>query len=143
MKKNEAAITLEIIFSCSPKKLWEALTQVQQMRKWYFENIEDFKAEVNFITSFDVHTKDKIFRHQWTVIEAINQKRLVYNWKYPDYEGDANVCFELSQIPEGTSLNFSMEILEDFDDGIPEFKREMCVGGWDYFLKDRLVNFLK
>jgi len=40
-------------------------------------------------------------------------------------------------------LTLTTQITEDFDDSIPEFKRESCIGGWNYFLKERLFNYLK
>jgi len=36
----------------------------------------------------------------------------------------------------------STEVLEDYPDDIPEFKRESGLGGWNYFIKDRLYNYL-
>jgi len=34
------------------------------------------------------------------------------------------------------------EVVEDFDDNIEEFKRESGIEGWNYFIKNRLKEFL-
>ena len=48
-----------------------------------------------------------------------------------------------SLVPEkdATKLIVKAEVIEDFDDAIPEFRRESCEAGWSYFIKERLHNF--
>jgi hypothetical protein len=36
----------------------------------------------------------------------------------------------------------TVEVLEDFPDDIPEFRRESCIGGWNYFINHRLKEYL-
>jgi len=52
------------------------------------------------------------------------------------------VIFELTGIGNKTKLTVTNIVTQDFDDSIPEFKRESCIGGWNYFIKERLVQFL-
>nr|WP_290683055.1 SRPBCC domain-containing protein [Kordia sp.] len=71
------------------------------------------------------------------------QQKIVYNWKYQDLEGDSFVSFELKELSNEVLLMVTATVIEDFSDEIPEFKRESCVGGWNYFIKERLTTFLK
>jgi hypothetical protein len=50
MKKGEAPVVVEQGFDRSASAVWDAITKIGEMRKWYFENIPDFKAEVGFST---------------------------------------------------------------------------------------------
>ena len=143
MKTTDPPVTVTEIFLTSSKKVWGALTDPDEMVQWFFENIPDFKAEVGFKTEFPVVSEGRTFTHTWTVLEVVPGKKITYNWTYPEYPGDANVTFELTAIPEGAQLDFSMEILEDFPDEIPEFRRESCEAGWDYFLRGQLKNYLE
>ncbi len=69
-------------------------------------------------------------------------KKISYNWKYKNYLGDSNVIFELFKKHEHTLLRLTTVILEDFPDEIPEFTRESCLGGWNYFITKSLKNYL-
>jgi len=143
MKTSEPPIIVTQIVEASVETVWNAITEVEQMRQWFFDNIPDFKAEVGFQTTFNVKAPSRDFLHNWTITEVIPQKKLVYNWKYPDFAGDSFVTFELTPHNLGTQLTLTTKVTEDFPQNIPEFKRESCLGGWNYFIKERLVGFLK
>lgn len=142
MKTSEAPVIVTQNFTQSVETLWNAITEVSQMRQWFFDNIPDFKAEVGFKTEFNVKAPSRDFMHLWTITEVILNKKLVCNWKYQDLAGDSFVTFELTPIEEGTQLILTTTVIEDFSDDIPEFKRESCVGGWNYFIKQQLVAYL-
>jgi hypothetical protein len=42
-----------------------------------------------------------------------------------------------------TKLRLTAQVLEDFPEDIPEFKRESGVEGWTYFIKKSLKEFLE
>ena len=81
MKKNEEPIVVEQIFNASANTVWNAITGIDQMRRWYFENIPSFKPEVGFETQFKVETGEIVFTHLWKITEAIPNKMILYNWK--------------------------------------------------------------
>lgn len=113
------------------------------MRKWYFENIPCFKAEVGFETRFNVKSQHRNFLHIWKVIKVVPFEKLSYNWTYEDYAGDSFVEFELFKMKKATHLKLTHHILESFPDNIPEFTRASGIEGWTYFIKKRLKNFLE
>jgi len=63
------------------------------------------------------------------------------NWKYEGYAGNSYVTFQLEEEKEETNLKVRTKVVEDFQDDVPEFSRESCLGGWNYFL-DRLNMYL-
>jgi len=143
MKTLAKPIIVTQTFNVSAKTVWEALTDVTQMRKWYFENIPNFKPEVGFKTSFLVTSDTRNFLHQWEITEVVVLKKNSYRWNYKDYSGDSFVHFELFTNKKETLLRLTTEVIADFPDNIPEFEPESCRAGWNYFIKDRLKNYIE
>ena len=143
MKTTEKPVIVEQIFNLEPQQVWSAITNHKEMIQWYFENIPGFKPEIGFMTQFEVISGERTFTHQWEVTEVIPNKSITYNWNYAEYEGDGAVTFLLTQRGDITTLTLSMVIKEDYSDEIPEFKRESCEAGWNYFIKERLSDYLK
>jgi len=123
--------------------VWAALTDVDLMRQWFFDNIVSFKPEVGFTTEFVVYNEGRNFTHLWKITEVISNQKIVYNWKYKEYPGDSFVTFELFEDDNDVTLTLSTKVVENFPDDIPEFKRESGINGWNYFIKERLKQFLE
>jgi uncharacterized protein YndB with AHSA1/START domain len=143
MKKSDEPIIVEQTFSASVESVWNALTVIEQMRKWYFNNIPDFKPEVGFETQFNVQSDDRNFLHKWRVTKVQPLKMIEYRWEFENYPGKSTSTFELSKEDNLTKLKLTITILEDFPEDIPEFKRESCIGGWNYFINQNLRDFLE
>jgi len=143
MKTTEAPVIAEQLFNKTRAQVWQAITDIDQMKLWYFDNIPTFKAEVDFTTRFNVKAPSRDFLHIWKVTEVIPQQKITYNWTFKDCKGSADTSFELFEQDNKTLLRLTNTIIEDFDDTIPEFKRESCQAGWNYFINDRLKSFFK
>ena len=48
---DDKLVVMERSYDAPSQKVWDALTNVEQMRKWYF-NVSDFKPEVGFEFEF-------------------------------------------------------------------------------------------
>jgi len=142
MKANETIIVEEQL-SAPISVVWDAITNLNSMKKWYFNNIPSFKPEVGFKTKFNVKSEDRNFLHLWEVIEVINFKKIVYNWKYAEYSGNSFVSFELFENNNNTKIKVTCKVTESFSDDIPEFKTESCREGWNYFIKQNLKKYLE
>ncbi|MBW1295148.1 SRPBCC family protein [Aquimarina litoralis] len=142
MKTTDNPIVISQTFHSSINKVWNAITNVDEMRLWFFDNIPSFKPEIGFETAFLVEVEDRKFTHCWEVIEVELNRKISYTWSYSEYVGDAIVTFELIKQLNSVILQLSMIVTEDFSSDIPEFKKESCVAGWNYFLKDRLKTYL-
>ncbi|WP_282074716.1 SRPBCC family protein [Maribacter aquivivus] len=142
MKDNEPIIVTHL-FNASLEQVWEALTNVKQMRLWYFDVITDFKPEVSFQTSFLIMNEGRNFTHNWKVTEVIPQSKISYRWTFDEYPGESISTFRLSKEEHRTILTVTSEVLKEFPTDIPEFKRESGVAGWKYLIKERLFEFLQ
>lgn len=142
MRKTDPPIIVRTEIDSSIDQVWSAITEWDQMVKWYFENIPEFKAEIGFKTQFLIENEGRKFTHLWEVLEVEEHKKLTCRWQFEEYKGDSTVTFDIVELAQGLRLDVIVEILEDFPDDLPEFKTESCIGGWNYFIGDRLVNYL-
>lgn len=135
-------IIIEIETKATKEKVWKAITEVGQMKKWFFDNIPNFEAKLHAETSFNVTSSTRDFYHKWKVTEVILNKKIAYTWKYEDIEGESLSVFNIEEYESKTVLTISCFGLESFPNTIPEFTRESCLAGWTYFT-ERLKNYLK
>jgi uncharacterized protein YndB with AHSA1/START domain len=142
MNSREDPIVVEQDFDRSAPDVWNAITDIKEMRNWYFEDIPDFKAEPGFCSRFSVEAGDRTFVHIWHVTEVIPQREVIYSWKYEGFPGESSLSFEVSGDEHSAHLLVTAAIIKPFPDNIPEFKRQAGVEGWTYFIKDRLKNYL-
>lgn len=143
MNRTDPPIIVTTTIDAPIEKVWEAITAPGQMRQWYFDNIPDFRAEPGFETAFEVASGDRVFPHRWRVTEADPPSRLTKEWRYDNYPGCGYVTFELASLGAQTRVHLINTITGDFPGDIPEFKRESCMGGWEYFIRKRLKDFLE
>ncbi len=143
MKTTDEPIVVEQKFSVSVESLWKAVTEIEQMKKWYFDNIPDFKAEVGFKTQFNVQNDERNFLHMWKVTEVEPLRLVKYNWEFKGYQGKSSSAFHIIKENDLVKLRLTIEVLEDFQDDVPEFARESCIEGWRYFINGRLMDFFK
>ena len=141
MKKSEPVI-VEQTYNASIDKVWNAITDRDQMREWFFDTIDSFKPEVGFETQFNVRANDKDYLHLWKVTDVVAGKKITFNWKYPDYPGDSYVTVELSSKNNLTILKLTHEGIESFPRDNPDFSRESCSKGWDFLIRKSLKEFL-
>src|SRR3954470_16195191 len=88
------AIVLERTFNAPVAEVWKALTDVDQMRSWYFD-LKDFKAQVGFKFDFVVEHEGNKYHHLCEVTEVVPQKKIAYTWRYKGETGNSLVTFEL------------------------------------------------
>jgi len=141
--ENSQPIIVEQILNASISDVWDAITELDQMKQWFFENIPYFKPEIGFETKFNVHSNGRDFMHLWKITEVVPEEKITYNWKYEVYEGDGLVTFELFEEKGQTMIRLTNLGLESFPRDIPEFSRESCEGGWDYFIRQRLKYYIE
>ena len=143
MKSTDPPIELEFRYASSITQVWNALTIHSEMIPWYFGNIPNFQAVVGFTTEFAVSSEERTFTHRWKVTEVISEKKITYNWSYDEYPGNSDLTLELAKVDSETILKLTLIVNETFPQDIPEFKRESCIGGWNYFLGGNLATYLE
>lgn len=143
MQKTDPPIIVEQTFNSSLNRVWEAITEPNQMSQWFFPQIESFKAEQGFKTEFLVEIENRKFTHLWGIMSVETKQKIEYTWRYKEYPGDSMVTFELKEEDTTVKLKLTATVLEDFPQHIPEFKRESGVEGWNYLIKESLKNYLE
>ena len=142
-KTNDVAeaIIVERTFDAPIARVWKALTDVDQMREWYF-NLKEFKPEIGFEFEFVVEHEGNTYHHLCKVTEVIPQKKIAYTWRYKDVPGNSLVTFEL--LPEGnkTRLKLTHTGIETFPK-TPAYARKNFEDGWSAIVSSELKQFLE
>ena len=137
---NRKPIVVSRNINAPIQKIWDAITLPSEMKQWYFTDIPDFQAKIGFSTSFIIRNEGKTFTHQWEVTEITDKKSITYSWQYAEYAGLSYSQFTIEGNEQGSDLSVICTGLESFPSDIPEFERESCEGGWNYFL-NRLKEY--
>ncbi len=143
MKNTTEPIVVTQTYPASAAEVWNAITRLDEMRQWFFDNIPEFKAETGFETKFNVKTPEREFMHLWKLTEVEPLKKITYRWRYENYPGEGHVTFDLTDQGRETLLTLTSTGMETFPAEIPEFTRESCLNGWKYFIEGRLKEYME
>lgn len=136
-------VVIERVFNASVETVWKAITDIDQMRQWYFPQLADFKPQSAFETQFNVHHEGKDYLHIWKVKEVIPLTKISVEWKYGGYPGNSLVTFNLFAQGNKTKLILTHERIETFmPEKYPELARENFLAGWTQFMDKGLKEFL-
>ena len=131
-------IVVEETFAADRSDVWKAVTELDQLRQWFFDCIPEFRAEPGFETRFTIDTGEREFPHVWRIVEAVeaeDQHRLVIDWSYENYDGKGLVIFELfDNESSGTDFRVINERLDTFPENVPEFTWESAFNGWTFLI---------
>jgi uncharacterized protein YndB with AHSA1/START domain len=122
-------------------RVWTALTDVEEMRKWYFD-LKEFKPEVDFEFEFSVEHEGMNYHHLCRVTEVIPQKKIAYTWRYKDEPGDSLVTFELFGEGEKTRVKVTHTGIETFPK-TPAYVRKNFENGWTQLIGTELKQFVE
>ena len=139
---NEA-IVIEQTYQAPTSLVWEAISNTDEMKLWYFD-LPEFKPEVGCEFRFmGGPSEDRQYQHICQVTEVIPNKKLAYNWRYDGYEGNTLVTFELFNDDGQTRLKLTHEGLETFPVDNPDLAKENFVIGWNWLIGTSLMEFLE
>ena len=136
-------VIVERTFNSPADKVWSAITDLKEMRNWYFQ-LEEFEPRVGFKFDFMGGPEDgKQYLHLCEVTEVIEGKKIAYSWRYDNYPGNSLVCWELLDKGEQTLLRITHTGLETFAGIGAEFEKNSFNEGWNYFLYTSLKEYLE
>lgn len=143
LKKPEPII-VEKIYNAPVDRVWNAITNNDEMKKWYFD-IPEFKAEPGFEFRFyGTGKQGQKFLHLCKVVEVVDRKKLSYSWQYEGYEGNSLVTFELFAEQDKTKLKLTHEGLASFPvTAHNDFAKQNFVEGWTHIIGNRLKNHVE
>lgn len=139
---NNEPFIIERRYNAPIEKVWQAITDHNEMKKWYF-NIDNFKPEVGFEFSFAGEGKEgEKYIHLCKVIEVVKEKKLTYSWRYEGFEGNSFVTFELIAEDGKTKLTLTHAGLETFPATTNHaFSKENFTNGWTHIIGTSLKEF--
>jgi len=137
------AFTIERTFNAPAEKVWKALTDIKEMKQWYFD-LAEFKAEVGFEFHFyGQGKKGEQYLHNCKVTEVIPGQKLSYSWCYDKFAGYSEVSFELFEEGNTTRLKLTHTGLESFPANNPDFAKESFTQGWTELIGISLKNYVQ
>lgn len=139
--KTESFV-IERTYDAPVSKVWEAITNKEQMKQWYFD-LAEFKPEVGFEFQFEGGSKDRTYLHLCKITEVTVNKKLTHSWRYDGYEGNSFVTFELFAEGDKTRLKLMHEGLETFPTGNKDFAKENFAAGWTQIVGTSLKKFVE
>ena len=139
---NKDTLIAERIFDAPIEKVWGALTNLDEMKKWYFD-ISEFKLEIGFEFQFQGENECKVYIHKCKILEVIQNKKLSYSWSYEDYPGNSILTFDLFKFENKTKLVITHEGLETFPQENPNFAKTSFEEGWNYIIGISLKQYLE
>lgn len=134
-------LVIERTYNASINKVWDAITNADKMRQWYFD-LEDFKPQVGFKFEFSATCDGVSYLHLCEITEVESGKKISYSWKYKEHPGDSYVTWELFPEGDSTRLVLTHKGLETFP-ALKDFTRDSFTGGWNHFLGTALKEFLE
>ena len=136
-------LVIEQTFDAPIWPVWNAITDKDEMRQWYFD-LKEFKAEIGFQTQFDVDNNGVAYTHIWRVTEVVPLKKISYEWKYGGYPGNSLVSFELFAKGNKTGIKLTHERLDTFLPAVnPALAKENFIQGWTRFIGTNLKEFVE
>ena len=135
------ALMIERTFNAPLARVWKALTNVDEMRVWYFD-LKEFKPEVGFEFEFTVEHEGNTYHHLCKITEVVPQKKIAYTWRYAGEEGNSLVTFELFADGDKTRLRLTHEGLETFPK-LPAYARSKFEAGWAEIVGSSLKQFVE
>src|SRR5688572_22467633 len=85
-------IRIEQLYNAPVDKVWQALTDKNQMKEWYFD-LEAFQPKVGCTFRFTGGVEDREDMHICKVTEVIVGQKLRYSWQYEVHEDISCVTF--------------------------------------------------
>lgn len=142
-QQDTSPLIKEVLLDASPERVWQALTDTEQMKQWYF-NVSGFKPEVGNVFTFEGGDDCVTYKHICEITELVPNIKMRHSWSYEGYPGKSFVTWDI--IPEGdkTKLRLTHEGLHTFPSAENKsFARESFQGGWNEIVGKLLPEYLQ
>lgn len=138
----ENTIVIERLFNAPKSVIWQALTDVEELKSWFFQ-LQEFKAETGFKFQFLGGHKESVqYLHLCEVTEVIPFSKLTYSWRYEGLAGISFVSFELQDLGTQTLLRLSHSGIDSFPKENPHFAMANFSEGWNQIINVSLQQYL-
>lgn len=132
-----------VIINAPASKVWAALTEGEQLAKWFHAS-DDYTGEIDKTFHMDVVYEGKNYMHTLTIKEKEDEKKLGLEWHIAGDPGNTYVTYELT--PEGAATKVTVthsgfDALSLAKDAIKS--REGYNGGWEHVLFSLLKPYVE
>lgn len=135
-------VIVERVYQAPISRVWKALTNEDDMRKWYFD-VSGFKPEPGYEFEFTGGTETEQWRHLCKVIAVEPGKMLKHSWRYDGYPGNSFVTWELFDEGDTTRVRLTHEGLETFPSDVAGFNINNFKEGWNDILENMLRKYVQ
>lgn len=136
----ETPFVIEQIYNAPIEKVWDALTDENKMKEWYFPQLKKFEPVVGF--EFEFTDDGSNYQKEWRVTQVVDGKKLAHSWIYKGYPGSSEVTFELFEEGSETRLKLTHTGLASFPHD-PHFARNRFEDGWHHIIGSNLKHYLE
>lgn len=135
-------VKVEAVFDASKSQVWDAITNSEIMKVWYFD-ILNFNLNVGNEFSF-YESEKKEYLHQGKILKVEENKLLQHTWEHPEQsKGSSVLTWEIDEVDDNkVKVTLTHEGLENFADAGPNFAPENFEMGWNAIVKTNLRNYL-
>ncbi len=141
--EEKGIVIIEEIFKVPAEKVWKAISDLSEMKKWYFGELEAFEAKKGFETQFNISFDGKDYLHIWKIKDVEQGKKIVCEWRYGGYTGASDVTMEVFSENENTRFRLTQNGINTFNQEDRDFTEESFREGWNYFISNSLKNYLE
>ena len=143
MPTNNQPFVIERTLNAPVEKVWRAITDRDEMKKWYFD-LDAFQAKPGFQFKFPGQgNTGEQYMHLCEIKEVIPGQKLSYSWEYEGMEGSSLVTFELFPEGEKTKIKLTHAGLETFPENNPDFAKASFSAGWTELIGKLLPQYLE
>ncbi|HTY60278.1 MAG TPA: SRPBCC domain-containing protein [Bacteroidota bacterium] len=135
-------IIIDRTYNAAPERVWKALTDGEQMKKWYFD-IAEFKPVAGFEFRFTGGTEEKKYTHICKITDIVPGKKLAYSWRYDGVQGISYVTFEVIKEGNQTRVRLTHKGIDSFPTDDPNMKRESFIAGWTHIIGTSLKGYVE
>lgn len=137
-----STVKVSSIIETSKQKVWEAITNPEVMKVWYFD-MSNFKLEIGNVFSF-YETDGRTFFHECKILNFEENKMLQHTWTHPQQsKGSSIVTWTIEELESGkVEVTLTHEGVDSFADGGEKFAPANYEMGWNALVKTSLRNYL-
>ena len=137
-----APFVIERTYNAKPDSVWQAITDKDKMKEWYFD-LKEFKPEVGFKFEFSGGSEEQQYLHLCEITEVVPGKKLTHSWQYDGYPGESFVTWEIFDEGDKTRVKLTHAGLHTFPQVSKDFSRESFTAGWTHIVGISLKEYVE
>lgn len=117
MSNDDSTLTVKRVIDADPETLFEALTDQEIMKKWFFASGDagwsatvENNPKAGGRYKIDMHSPEDTYSHEGKYTEIIPNEKIVFSWNSP-YVTDTVVTITLNEVDGGTEVKLKHEFM--------------------------------